>query len=199
MIKSTFDAGHWISLKMNPEYEIYDQSPHYIRKGNTIYKPSTSSNSGYAIYHLKGISECLHHRIIALQFKDNDDPEHKTVVNHIDGNTLNNTISNLEWLSQSDNIKLRDSYTLQPHVTIDELPPNAVCLGEYEGRSYSRYYVCGNDLIMELKRGKHKYKYVNASPYRQGGHSMVTLYDDNGGKAMRGLSKLLKTVKGNDN
>ena len=188
--------GAWVTLKMNPMYEIYDQPPYYLRRGDTIFKPSMTSNSGYAVYHLKGLNESLHHRIIATQFCDNDDPEHKTVVNHIDGNPSNNLKTNLEWLTQSENIKLRDSYSQQPHVKINELPPNAICLGEYEGSMYSRYYVCGEDLIMLCKRGKLKYKYVNATPYRHGGHSMVTLYDDNGSKKVKGLTKLLKHVNG---
>ena len=195
----TNQEGNWVTLKVNPEYEIYDQAPHYLRRGTIIYKPSLTSNSGYAVYHLKGITETLHHRIIASQFIDNDDPETKTIVNHIDGNTMNNSISNLEWLSQSQNIKLRARYKQQPHINIDELPPDAVCLGDYDGHSYSRYWVCGENLIMQNKRCKNKtqYKYVNASPYRHGEHRSVTLYDDNGVKSVKGLSKLLRVVNGN--
>ena len=199
MQEEQIEQGSWVTLKMNPIYEIYDHEPHYLRKGSTIYKPSLSSNSGYAIYHLKGLPESLHHRIIASQFCDNDDPEHKTVVNHIDGNIKNNSYTNLEWLSQSDNIKLRAKYKQQPHVTCEELPPNAVCVGDYYGHTFSRYWVCGEDLIMQLKRGdknKLKYKYVNASPYRHGDHRSVTLYDDAGCKVIRGLTKLLNTVNG---
>lgn len=43
------------------------------------------------------------HRIIALTFIPN--PDNKPNVNHLDGNTFNNAINNLEWATQSENIK----------------------------------------------------------------------------------------------
>lgn len=184
----------WVTLKIAPQYEIADKAPHYLRKNGVILIPSDSSNSGYLMYQYADLPECLHQRIVALQWIENDDPEHKTVVHHIDGNTHNNSRDNLQWVSQSDNIKMRGPYSLQDHVFINDLPPNAVCLGLYGGHNYSRYYVVGEDLIMITKKGK--VKYVNATPYRQGGHRMVTLYDDDGGKQMRGLTKLLKHING---
>lgn len=45
------------------------------------------------------------HRIIAKAFVPNDDPEHKTDVNHKDGNKWNNNPSNLEWVTKSENDK----------------------------------------------------------------------------------------------
>lgn len=43
------------------------------------------------------------HRLVAAAFCKNDDPKHKTVVNHIDGDPSNNKASNLEWCTQSEN------------------------------------------------------------------------------------------------
>lgn len=45
------------------------------------------------------------YRLVAEHFVYNDDPEHKTTVNHIDGDITNNHYKNLEWCSQSDNEK----------------------------------------------------------------------------------------------
>ncbi len=45
------------------------------------------------------------HRLVALAFIHNDNPEVKTEVNHKDFNRKNNNVHNLEWLSHADNIK----------------------------------------------------------------------------------------------
>ena len=45
------------------------------------------------------------HRLVALHFIQN--PNNKREVNHIDGNKENNTLSNLEWVTSSENQKHR--------------------------------------------------------------------------------------------
>ena len=61
--------------------------------------------SGYAYLRprIKGTYKSIAvHRLVAKMFVPN--PENKEQVNHIDGNSLNNSSSNLEWVTAKENI-----------------------------------------------------------------------------------------------
>ena len=45
------------------------------------------------------------HRIIAITFIPNEYPTIRCEVNHIDGNKKNNAVSNLQWVSRSENVQ----------------------------------------------------------------------------------------------
>ena len=53
------------------------------------------------------------HKLLAQNFLQNDDPEHKTQVNHKDRNKLNNSLDNLEWVTPSDNMKYNNLHPIK--------------------------------------------------------------------------------------
>lgn len=66
----------------------------------------TLSSTGYKkveLYKNKIKKTVKVHRLVATHFIAN--PENLNVINHIDGNKLNNDYKNLEWVSQSENIQ----------------------------------------------------------------------------------------------
>lgn len=66
----------------------------------------------------------LIHRLVAISFLLNN--QNKTQVNHIDGNKQNNILSNLEWVTHSENAK---------HAYINGLSKIPILFGENNGMS----------------------------------------------------------------
>lgn len=69
---------------------------------NGKFLKATDRGNGYLTVYIEGKNRYLH-RIVAQAFIPN--PENKPQVNHIDGNTKNNYLENLEWVSCLENIK----------------------------------------------------------------------------------------------
>lgn len=87
-------------------YYLFDNGDLYNYKNHQI---STGAiNHGYVRYNLtidgKQVSFSKH-RLLAELFIENDDPENKKVVHHKDGRPQNNELSNLEWVSQAENME----------------------------------------------------------------------------------------------
>ena len=81
---------------------MYEDGRVYSEKSNRFLKPDL--NSGYAVVTLFNSGDKLRetvHRIVAKLFCDNSGGF--DVVNHIDGNKLNNHYTNLEWCTQRHN------------------------------------------------------------------------------------------------
>lgn len=76
------------------------------KKGDLL-KPSITTTGYYYVNLVKDgrkkIVPTRIHRLVATAFIEN--PEEFPEVNHIDGNKLNNHVSNLEWVSRSRNIR----------------------------------------------------------------------------------------------
>lgn len=76
-----------------------------IEMKQTIMKNKKKKSNGYKIikFSINGESKTFRiHRLVALYFIKNDDRE-KIHVNHIDGNSLNNHYTNLEWCTPKEN------------------------------------------------------------------------------------------------
>jgi hypothetical protein len=101
----------WKTLKENDSFEISVDGE--IRNAKTkMIKSLRLGARGYLRVTLYKIGDRANdkerrgktydiHRLMATNFIDNN--ENKPVVNHIDGNKLNNKVSNIEWCTVSEN------------------------------------------------------------------------------------------------
>lgn len=86
--------------------------PYMINQNGVVYSPKLNRplkqkivKSGYSVVRLtkNGRSFCTGvHRLVAIAFIPNKDKT-LTIINHKDGNKLNNNISNLEWCNHKQN------------------------------------------------------------------------------------------------
>jgi len=109
--------------KLIPNYDnyyIYDNGDVLNINTHKILKGSISEN-GYKYYRLSKNNKkqmFYAHRLVAQAFLDNKN--NLPVVNHKDGNKLNNNVSNLEWTSYSENIAHAHKHNLIKHPSLKE-------------------------------------------------------------------------------
>ena len=96
----------WKTIAEAPNYEISTKGNVRNKTSKRMLKPQAFGATGYKQVSLK-IKETNKyqkryiHRLVAQTFIDN--PENKREVNHINGDKLDNRLSNLEWVTSSEN------------------------------------------------------------------------------------------------
>jgi hypothetical protein len=100
----------WKSIINYPNYEISNMGNcrNILTNNNLKYSINRCGYKKYHIYDENEIRKSLSlHRLLAIHFIPN--PENKKYVDHSDNNKLNNSISNLRWVTRNENSRNRNS------------------------------------------------------------------------------------------
>ena len=145
-------------LNFDNEYEIGIEYPHPIKRiGKSQYVSECISSNGYLSLNInrKYVNK---HRLIALQFIENDDIENQTQVDHINRNKLDNRIENLRWVTSSENNLNKDEYFRQENEYLNTMPADVVQIDYYKGFEFEKYYFDteGQRILMITKNDRIK-------------------------------------------
>lgn len=132
----------WQVCAVDNDYEIFTEYPYQIRKisSGRIIKECHNDN-GY-LRCVMNNKKYYKHRVIAIQWIDNDSPETKTFIDHINHVRDDNHINNLRWVTQSENESNKTSYNNVKANYIKELPANCIPIEMYRGIIFENYFYC---------------------------------------------------------
>lgn len=143
------------------------------------------------------------HKVIAEQFIENDNPEQKTEIDHLNGIKNDNRIENLEWVTHEENLRRRKKHTKQASEFLDSLDGlNVVQITEYQGEKFDRYYYDKDNEKLYLrtrakrnKDGTPNFHYKLVKPCFHNNLNIITLLPLDGGSKSWGYNKFMKFCK----
>jgi hypothetical protein len=176
----------WDDLIVAPDDYQINRKTMVIKNKETGISPTINvcKLTGYFQFTIKSTNYKLH-RVIALQFVPNPDPNRFTVVDHIDRNKQNNTIANLRWVTQSFNCKNLSSYSNQKYDWLDMLPEDLVQIQRYHRYNFENLFYAQGNFYVQV--GNH---YRKLEVKTHGSRSGVNAQDDGGKNIWLYLSKI---------
>ena len=149
-------------LGFEDDYEILSVYPFSIRRKKDHYIISEYMNGkGYVNVTL---NKMLYdkHILIAKQFISNDDPKHKTQVDHINRDRCDFHLSNLRWVTPSENQRNKSSHRGVKYEYVDEIPDDSLVVDKYNTHEFEFYYYSESTDEFYFYNGQHyRILYVN--------------------------------------
>lgn len=191
----------WEECVLDARYEIMFDNEHndviVRRKSNGRILRETYNLDGYLQICIGGRTFGKHY-VIASQWIENDDPEHKTEVHHRNDQRDDNSIDNLEWITHSDNIEHRAPFRKQQSEFMAELPEYAINISEYKNIEYplNKYWFdIDNQRIIsrnDCRNPERQYKVIR--PSKEGSSALIVLRDVEGHQHTLGYNKLIRAL-----
>ena len=163
-------------LDFEDDYEILNKEPFTIRRKSDHSEVKEYIRSdGYINVYLNEETK-LKHRLIALQFIPNDDPEHKTEVDHWNHIRDDNHLENLHWVTPTENQRNKSSHMGIQYDFVDELSEDAIEVTDYGNHEFEDYYYDETVDNFYYFNGK-QYKKLHDNRLNNGGTIYVNMID----------------------
>ncbi|KAA6375169.1 MAG: hypothetical protein EZS28_029304 [Streblomastix strix] len=178
-------------LDVEPGFEITTTQPWRIRRIADGFMPTISqAPNGYMITTLNGHTHNIH-RLVALQFIPNDDPEHKTQCDHVSRIKTDNSLINLRWVTVSQNNLNREQHRSNiEYVYVDDIDDESIVVNEYGNYQFENLYF--HDDVFYLFNGlKFKQLHINQA---KSGYYFVKIKDINSMRHQISYTKFKKFV-----
>ena len=175
------EEERWEVLKNKDlsNYEISTKYPYRIRKIKNGFLV-TDSQHGYGYVRVKlNKKDYLKHILVANQFIENDDPTHKTFVDHKNNIRFDNRICNLRWVTPSENNRNVTSHGRIKYEYVSKLPDGSIPVNKYNNHNFTNYYYSNNNFyfwngfryrklyINTVKKSGSKYVYMTSDNNKQ--------------------------------
>lgn len=137
------ENAEWLPLKGFNDYVIKNYYPYDIKRVSTGHIVKECKLHGYVGVNLfmgNNSKPYMKHVLIARQFIPNDDPEHKTMVDHKNMHKDDNHISNLRWVSASENQQNKSSHGNIEYEFVKDIPNDAIVVDTYGKHKFENYY-----------------------------------------------------------
>lgn len=99
----------WRTITEFEEYEVSDLGQVRIKESGKIVKQYMNADPYYEVTLINTSTgkkyQSVTHRLVAKEFCENDDPQQKKIVDHLNNNSLDNRACNLEWVTQKENLQ----------------------------------------------------------------------------------------------
>lgn len=183
------------TLVIDNDYEIsVDHYPYIIRKKSNkhIVSEYTNDSNGYKAVMLNKKKNYVH-RVVAEQFIQNDDPEHKTQVDHINHDKSDNRLNNLRWITPSGNCKNRSSNKGVIFEYLDNLSGEAFFVDDYNEHYFDDLCFDPNTDCFYIYTGA-AYKELHYNK-KSNGSLYIQVYDIDHVKATISLNKFKRVYE----
>ena len=129
--------AEFVDLLNHADYEILNVYPFTIRRKDIHHVVKVNLSGEYPRVALNG-KPYLKHRLIALQFLPN--PNNLPEVDHINRDRTDYHLSNLRWVSASENNINKSSHNGVSYEFIDNIPDEAIVITHYDLKKERRVF-----------------------------------------------------------